>query len=69
MLNVYLLNLSFDVAGAERRFANIWDGLSRRGNVRPILILPQCLSQKLKASGELPGGGHSDVWEVPEFSI
>lgn len=69
MLNVYLLNVSFDVAGAERRFVNIWNGLRRRGNVRPILVLPQCLAQKLKASGELPGGGDSDVWEVPEFSI
>lgn len=64
MRNVYLINLSFGLAGIERRFANIWRALRERGNVRPILIVPDTLAELLyKAKLASPD---EDLWTVAE---
>jgi glycosyltransferase involved in cell wall biosynthesis len=52
--NVYLVNLSFGLAGIERRFANVWRALRRRGVVFPILVVPSSLAALLDEAGLLP---------------
>jgi glycosyltransferase involved in cell wall biosynthesis len=54
MKNVYLINLSFGLAGIERRFANLWRALRRRGNVFPILVIPSSLAALLDEARLLP---------------
>jgi glycosyltransferase involved in cell wall biosynthesis len=54
MTRVYLINLSFGLAGVERRFANIWHTLRRRGNVSPILAIPSTLERALAEADLLP---------------
>jgi glycosyltransferase involved in cell wall biosynthesis len=51
MRTVYLINLSFGLAGTERRFANIWRVLRERGNVNPILVVPDTLADALYRAG------------------
>ena len=63
--NVYLINLSLGLAGIERRFANIWQELKRRGNVRPILVVPDTLAAMLEAAG-LAEPGDPLLWRVRE---
>jgi glycosyltransferase involved in cell wall biosynthesis len=63
--NVYLLNLSIGLAGTERRFANVWQTLKRRGNVRPILVVPEVLA-KLLAQAGLVDLEDELLWAVPE---
>lgn len=62
---VYLINLSFGLAGIERRFANIWHVLRRRGNVRPILVVPDTLAWLLADAG-LVTAGDDLLWCVRE---
>jgi glycosyltransferase involved in cell wall biosynthesis len=52
--NVYLINLSFGLAGIERRFANLWHALYRREVVFPILVIPSSLAELLDDAGLLP---------------
>jgi glycosyltransferase involved in cell wall biosynthesis len=52
--NVYLINLSFGLAGIERRFANLWRILHDRGVVFPILVVPASLAALLDDAGLLP---------------
>ena len=54
MRNVYLINLSFGLAGIERRFANIWRALYGRGVVFPILVIPSALALLLEQANRLP---------------
>lgn len=54
MTRVYLINLSFGLAGIERRFANLWHVLRRRGRVEPILAVPSTLADQLAAAQLLP---------------
>ena len=51
---VYLVNLSFGLAGIERRFANLWRVLYERGRVFPILVVPASLASALAKAGLLP---------------
>lgn len=53
MSNVYLINLSFGLAGIERRFANLWRVLRRRGVVSPVLVVPAPLGAILKEANLL----------------
>lgn len=55
MKRVYLINLSFGLAGIERRFANLYRTLSQRGNVFPILVITSSLASKLQDADLLPG--------------
>lgn len=68
MRDVYLINLSFGLAGTERRFANIWHALRQRGNVNPILVVPESLAEILYDAG-LATEGDSQLWTVKEPSI
>jgi len=52
--NVYLINLSFGLAGIERRFANLWRVLHDRGVVFPILVIPSALASLLQEANLLP---------------
>lgn len=54
MKKVYLINLSFGLAGIERRFANLWRALRRRRNVDPVLVIPSVLAVLLRKAGLLP---------------
>jgi glycosyltransferase involved in cell wall biosynthesis len=63
--NVYLINLSFGLAGIERRFANIWRVLRDRGNVRPILVVPDTLAISL-SEAKLVDAGDELMWPVRE---
>lgn len=54
MRNVYLINLSFGLAGIERRFANVWRVLTRRRNVHPVLVIPSPLAEVLRESELFP---------------
>src|SRR5438128_536817 len=65
MRRVYLINLSFGLAGIERRFANLWQALRRRGVVFPILVVPSPLALKLQDAGLLPAE-RDGVIVVPE---
>jgi glycosyltransferase involved in cell wall biosynthesis len=65
MRTVYLINLSFGLAGTERRFANIWNTLRTRGNVRPVLVVPDTLAELLHAAG-LATPGDELLWVVRE---
>jgi glycosyltransferase involved in cell wall biosynthesis len=65
MRNVYLINLSLGLAGTERRFANIWHELRRRGRVRPILVVPDTLAELLYKA-ELAAPGDALLWTVRE---
>jgi hypothetical protein len=65
MRNVYLINLSLGLAGTERRFANIWHELRRRGRVRPILVVPDTLAELLYRA-ELATPGDALLWTVRE---
>lgn len=51
---VYLVNISFGLAGIERRFANLWQVLHRRGSVFPILVIPSVHASQLREAGLLP---------------
>jgi glycosyltransferase involved in cell wall biosynthesis len=62
---VYLINLSFALAGIERRFANIWRVLRDRANVRPILVVPDTLARSLRKA-KLLDAGDELVWPVEE---
>lgn len=66
--NVYLINLSFGLAGMERRFANIWRELRRRGNVCPTLVVPESLGRLLYEAG-LAERGDPNLWPVAETSF
>jgi glycosyltransferase involved in cell wall biosynthesis len=44
---VYLVNLSFGLAGIERRFANVSRLLRARGNFDPILVVPETAGRAL----------------------
>src|SRR5689334_19958870 len=61
MRRVYLINLSFGLAGIERRFANLWRVLRRRGRVWPILVIPSTHALQLHAAGLLPDEPESVV--------
>lgn len=63
--NVYLINLSFGLAGIERRFANLWHVLRTRGNVRPILVVPDTMAQILHEA-DLADPKDDLLWVVPE---
>ncbi|MEO8680141.1 MAG: glycosyltransferase family 4 protein [Vicinamibacterales bacterium] len=65
--NVYLINLSFGLAGIERRFANIWRTLRSRGNVRPVLVVPDTLATILYEAGL--ADPDPDIWEVAEHRV
>lgn len=65
MRNVYLINLSLGLAGTERRFANIWHELRRRGRVHPILVVPDTLAELLYKA-ELAAPGDASLWTVRE---
>ncbi len=65
---VYLINLSFGIAGIEKRFLNIWKTLKLRKNVIPILVIPDTLANLLKHSGELDLNDNLLI-VVPEFRI
>lgn len=54
MKNVYLINLSFGLAGIERRFANLWRILRERRSVVPILVIPSALASILREANLLP---------------
>lgn len=54
MTRVYLVNMGFGLAGIERRFANIWSVLHRRGHVFPIMAIPSTLATILESAGLLP---------------
>lgn len=54
MKKIYLINLSFGLAGIERRFANLWHILHNRGNVDPVLVIPAELAAILQRSNLLP---------------
>ena len=54
MRTVYLINLSFGLAGIERRFANLWRVLHKRGHVNPVLVIPSSLAKLLGSAGLLP---------------
>ena len=66
MLNVYLINVGFDIAGTERRFANIWRILRSRGNVRPILVIPDTMLAGLLKAGLIESANDPDIWAVNE---
>lgn len=68
MLRVFLINNSVGLAGIERRFANIWLTLKRRGNVRPILVVPDTLAVILEHARlvRLPD---ELLWTVPEPAL
>lgn len=65
---IYLVNLSFGLAGIERRFANIWQGLQDRNNVTPILVIPDALVNQLHDAGLLNRNSPL-VWSLPELRI
>ena len=65
MLNVYLINLSFGLAGIERRFANLWRTLRSRGNVQPTLVVPDTLA-KVLYKANLASTGDELLWSIPE---
>lgn len=54
MRTVYLVNLSFGLAGIERRFANLWRILHQRGRVFPVLVIPSSLASLLREADLLP---------------
>jgi glycosyltransferase involved in cell wall biosynthesis len=62
---VYLINLSLGLAGIERRFANIWRTLRARGNVRPILVVPDTLATLLYEAS-LAEPRDELLWTIPE---
>lgn len=68
MRNIYLINLSFGLAGIERRFANLWHALRTRGNVRPILVIPDTLS-KILYEANLLDLNDDLLWSIPENSF
>jgi glycosyltransferase involved in cell wall biosynthesis len=68
MRNVYLINLSLGLAGTERRFANIWHELRRRGRVRPILVVPDTLADLLYKA-DLAAPGDALLWTVREHPL
>jgi len=51
MKTIYLINLSFGIAGIERRFLNIWNTLKLRRNVKPILVIPDTLAKLFNDAG------------------
>lgn len=65
---MYLINLSFGLAGMERRIANIWHELRRRGNVRPTMVVPESLAGILAEAG-LAELGDPLLCSVPEPSF
>jgi len=65
LITIYLINLSFGLAGIERRFANIWSTLRARGNVRPILVVPDTLAAVL-CRANLASPADELLWTVPE---
>lgn len=60
-----MINLSFGLAGIERRFANLWHALRVRGNVKPILVIPDTLAQILYQA-DLVDPQDDLLWAVPE---
>lgn len=68
-LKVYLVNVSLGLAGTEKRFANIWQALRSRGNVRPILVIPETLQLALAGAGLIPRSGEADIWAIKERSV
>lgn len=68
MKNVYLINLSFGLAGIERRFANLWAAINRRGNYVPILVIPAPLAAILQNAKLLPDKPGS-VIVIPELKF
>lgn len=63
--NVYIINLSFGLAGTERRMANVWQALRARGNVRPILVVPEPLAEVL-IQRNIVERGDDALWTVPD---
>lgn len=69
MRTVYLINVSLGLAGTERRFANIWQALRRRQNVKPVLVIPEILRLKLVDAGLIPDSNEPDIWGINEYKI
>jgi glycosyltransferase involved in cell wall biosynthesis len=65
---VYLINLSFGIAGIEKRFLNIWKTLKLRNNVIPILVIPDTLANLLCNAGKLDLNDNLLI-VVPEISL
>ena len=53
MKKVFLINLSYGIAGTEKRFLNIWKVLKLRGNVSPILVIPDTQALLFHEAGML----------------
>lgn len=68
MRSVYIVNLSYGVAGTERRMANVWHALRERGNVRPHLVVPQPLAKLLVERG-LAEGNDPALWTVRDSAL
>lgn len=66
MRTVYLVNISFGVAGTERRFANLWKAFRARGRVRPVLVIPATQHAGLVRAGMLADGTDRDLWVLRE---
>jgi glycosyltransferase involved in cell wall biosynthesis len=62
---VYLINLSFGLAGIERRFANLWRVLDQRRVVSPVLVIPSALAGLLRDADLFPADAHG-VIVIPE---
>lgn len=65
MKKVYLINLSYGIAGTEKRFLNIWKELKSRGNVIPKLVIPDTLATLFYQAGML-NISDPDLVLVPE---
>ena len=68
MLNVYLINVGFGIAGTERRFVNIWRTLRSRGNVHPVLVIPDTMLAELLKAGLIESANDPDIWAVNELT-
>ncbi len=53
MKKVFLINLSYGIAGTEKRFLNIWKVLKLRENVVPILVIPDTQAKLFCEAGML----------------
>jgi len=69
MKTVYLVNISYGVAGAEKRFANIWRELLNRNVVNAVLVIPEILKNKLALTGLLPFDDHPNIIAVKEYFL
>lgn len=65
MKTVYLINISYGLAGTEKRLYNIWLKLKERGNIKPILVIPLSLAIQFESEKQFNQSDKSII-TIPE---